>query len=826
MAATFDFHSRADRAATLALVLLLVFPGPALAAAGAVSLRPQDPPRQGVLEGRVLDAGSGEAVSYARVSVLGRQGALVATAEADRDGAYAVESVPPGTYAVRASRVGYASRTRAGIRIAAGQRRTLDLELASTPLAGDELVVSASRLSERVLESDASVAVVDGREVSRRRSSTIFGALDGVRGADYFETGLGQQQVNSRGFVGPFSSHLRTLVDGRPVSLPGLMTSLPGMLPVVQEDVEQVELVAGPASALYGSNAAHGVVNVVTRDPRESPGHTLYVGFGNRDQVRISGRAAGKLGERFAYKFAARSLDAADFRRVNTFEVRSEDGTILHAVRDRPDFDISNRVLNGALHFDPSPGTSLVYSAGVSRSDYVNLTVISRLQVQDYDVWYHQLRADLESLGPGSLTAQASYTGNASGESFFLDLAARARIPEAHGGAGLDPAAARETARFVDASDRFDADARYALELGDDHGLMAGAKWLLSRPETRGSFLADGPGEPAIRVRESGGFLAYENRSLDDVRLSLVGRYDHHSDYGGRLSAKLAGTWEVEPGWVLRGGLNRGFDSPATYLLHGRSYIRTRGGLDVVLRGAHEGFRRVSVAAGEPAAHVDPLEPLGVTSVEAGVRGTVGRSVFLDLAVHRSLYSDFVTPPQPISDPAAEIFVVDPETGEPRREITLSYLNYGELPVFGADLGVQFVPTSDLSLEGSVSYQEPGEFREPLAGVPEPSFNVPTRKAKVSGELNDWWGEESYVSLQAVVVDGFDFQGGEVPYLNGRVEAYQVLDLGLGVPLEFLPASRASLEVSIDNLLDHRHVQIPGSPELGRVITAGVRARW
>src|SRR5205823_11081401 len=125
---------------------------------------------------------------------------------------------------------------------------------------------------ERVTDAPASVAVVEATTIEERKEPTVFGALRDLKGVDFFETGLAQQQVSARGFVSPFTSNMLLLIDNRLSSLPGVGAPIPGLVPASQNDVRPVEAVLGPRSALYGANAGTGVLNFLTQDPREYPG--------------------------------------------------------------------------------------------------------------------------------------------------------------------------------------------------------------------------------------------------------------------------------------------------------------------------------------------------------------------------------------------------------------------------------------------------------------------------------------------------------------------------------------------------------------------------
>lgn len=782
----------------------------------ATAIQGRSPPE---IRGRVTDAQTGQPVVAARIHARGGSGDIVRAARSESDGSYVLTGLAAGTYTLEATRLGFATQTFPDVVLRSGGPTVVDFALPAVALQARAIVVTASRRVERVVDADATVSVVDGASVEQQRESTVFGAVKGVKGLDYFASGLGQQQVNARGFVNPFTTNLLFLIDHRLASLPGLGTVLPGLVMAAQNDVSRVEVVTGPSSALYGANAGNGVVNVITRDPLERPGQEVEFTAGQRGTLRASGRSSGPAGPRLGYKVTVDHYQANDFERRNAFL-----GGGGYAVLDDPDFDVLNQTVSGALHYVPSAGTRFVYAGGYTRADYINLTVVSRLQVDGYHAWYQQLRGHFDT-DIGTWFAQAYYTKNDAGDSYYLDILARSQIPQANGGPGLSYDAALQRATFVDRSDRFDAELQHRVVLGSGHVLTSGAQWRHIRPASGGTYLTDGPDDESIRIDETGAYVGYENLILPEFRFNVVGRFDRHSDFGFRFSPKAAVSYMPGGDHTLRVSYNRAYNSPTTYLLYARSIVgRDPGGLPVFVRGNRAGFERVNVAGGEAPAAIPALEPLDVQSFELGYRGIFGGGVFADVSVYRSLYRNYISKEAPISSPQDSVFARDPATGEVYREQTRTYLNYGELPVLGADVGLQII-ARQLQVSGSASHQAPGTFRKPVEGLDPPSFNAPRWKLKFAASYRDWWHPGSLVELSGRRVDTFDFVS-SLPYLSGTVDGYEVLDLVVSAGWLRAPFGQLNLGAAVKNVFDSHHVEIPGGAPLGRVATATVAVRW
>jgi outer membrane receptor for ferrienterochelin and colicins len=778
-----------------------------------------------LLRGVVLDRATGGPVPGAQVVVRDRQGTTVRAGYSGAEGQFRFSGVSPGEYSVEVGRIGFARGVETAVRLIEGGEVLLEFHLRAVALMTDAVVVTAGRRVERVADSDVSVAVVGRERIREAREPTVFGTLARVGGVDVFEAGLGHQQVSARGFVNPFSTNLLILIDHRLAALPGLMTLLPGMVTAAQEDMERVEVVIGPSSALYGPNAGNGVVNIVTRGPLEGQGQSLRVTGGERGFLRAAGRSAGPLTDRLAYSVTAEVQRVRDFPRVNTFF-----GADSHSIQDEPDFDVRHRILTGALHFEPSPGRRFIYSGGVTEADYINLTVVSRLQVQGWQTSYHQLRAHLDDfLGTGSLFVQGYRTRNDAGDSHYLDLLARLQIPQEFGGPGLPPEVARERATFVDRADRFDLEFQHVASLGEAHTLTTGAQWRRTRPDSDGTYLSDGPDGGPIRFYETGVYAGYENTRVPGLRLTLIGRYDHHEDVGSRFSPKFGASWSVQEGHTVRGSYSRAFNSPVTFLLYAQSFVgMTSTGLPIMLRGNRDGFRFVNLDGGPVPAPIPPLEPLNVESYEIGYRGVFRNRFVLDAAAYRTVYWNYISKEATVSRPGPPgegVFVVDPVTGEPRTELTLTYLNYGQLPVLGFDFRSQWLVSERWTLSGAVSHQSPGTFRRGLEGLDPPAFNAPRRTYRAGLDWRGWHGPGSHLALTGRRVEEHEFES-NLPYLTGTVPTYHVVDLSAGIPVPVPLAGSARLDLSVKNLLDNRHFQIPGGAELGRLASISLALEW
>lgn len=238
-----------------------------MAAAQTPSL---SPPASGVadssrlhLAGVVAAAGSGVGLVGAEVRVSRVAGTDTLFARTDAMGRWRVALTQPGRYFVRVRRVGYVTATSAVDVREAGERGTsLVMRLDEAPLALDQIVVTAARREQRLADVVTTTEVLTRADIERTGASDLASVLTeqtGVQlqggmpaGAGVMLQGLGSERV-------------LVLLDGQPVA--GRISGVFDVSRIPTSVVERVEIVKGPQSTLYGTDAMGGVINIVTRRP-------------------------------------------------------------------------------------------------------------------------------------------------------------------------------------------------------------------------------------------------------------------------------------------------------------------------------------------------------------------------------------------------------------------------------------------------------------------------------------------------------------------------------------------------------------------------------
>src|SRR2546422_9520754 len=210
-----------------------------------------------VVRGTVRDAATGQALEDARVAAQGS----AHTVPTDAAGRYTLTGIAAGTVVVRAQRFGYRAATDT-LTLAPGDSVAADFVLRPSALHMDPLVVTAGKRSQLLDQVVTSVGLVQDSELARRAVNTVDEAVDKAPGVQFLN---GQVNIRgSTGYVQGLGARVLLLVDGVPANQGDRGGINWDMLPVDQ--VERVEIVKGAGSALYGSAALGGVVNLITRD--------------------------------------------------------------------------------------------------------------------------------------------------------------------------------------------------------------------------------------------------------------------------------------------------------------------------------------------------------------------------------------------------------------------------------------------------------------------------------------------------------------------------------------------------------------------------------
>ena len=335
-----------------------------------------------------------------------------ARTEASDEGRFRLMLPSPGTYSLHVRSIGYAERRLDEVEVPASGT-TLELKLDALPYQLNTVIVTALRRTEKALDAPASVTVVTAQQVEERTAVTALDHTVGLPGVDVAVQGLQGRQVVGRGFNQTFGTSLLLLSDYRTASIPSLRANLSHFITPIEEDVERVEVLRGPASALYGPNAADGVVHVITKSPFESPGGSLTAVAGGRSLFEGTLRYARILDPHIAFKISGKYLrgDEWDAPAVPA-ELTGRD-PLIERVSGEARVDVR-----------PTPtGTAVLTVGSTLAMSHVEYTPIGASQVRDWRYDFAQLR-----YSDGRFFAQAFANANSSGRTSTFARSSRRTI--------------------------------------------------------------------------------------------------------------------------------------------------------------------------------------------------------------------------------------------------------------------------------------------------------------------------------------------------------------------------------------------------------------
>ncbi|MCL8536221.1 TonB-dependent receptor [Chryseobacterium gallinarum] len=160
----------------------------------------------------------------------------------------------------------------------------------------NEVVISASRVPEKVLRSPVAIEKIDIKTIRESPAASFYETLENVKGLQLLTSSLTLKVPNSRGFNSPNNFRFMQLVDGVDVQSATLGVPLGNAIGPTELDIQSMEITPGAASALYGMNAVNGLASLQTKDPFTSEGISLYLKGGVNHVDHISHTTA-PLGE-------------------------------------------------------------------------------------------------------------------------------------------------------------------------------------------------------------------------------------------------------------------------------------------------------------------------------------------------------------------------------------------------------------------------------------------------------------------------------------------------------------------------------------------------
>lgn len=182
-------------------------------------------------------------------------------------------------------------------------------------------VTSVSKKSEKASEAAAAIYVITQEDIKRSGVTTIPEALRMAPGIQVARIDAGTWEITARGFANSseFDNKLLVLIDGRSVYNPLFSGVLWEEQGVPIEDIERIEVIRGPGSTLWGANAVNGVINIITKNSKDTQGNLASAGAGTFDKFSGLVQHGGKINDSTTYRAYAQ-----DYEQGNTYHLNGE----------------------------------------------------------------------------------------------------------------------------------------------------------------------------------------------------------------------------------------------------------------------------------------------------------------------------------------------------------------------------------------------------------------------------------------------------------------------------------------------------------------------
>ncbi|TRX40465.1 TonB-dependent receptor domain-containing protein [Flavobacterium restrictum] len=338
---------------------------------------------QNSISGTVTD-GNNQPIPGANIKVVGD----AATTVSDIDGKFTLSLTKTLPLTLEITSVGFGSQK---VNVKSSNQK-VNVKLTDEETKLNEVVVSASRTPERVLESPVTIERMGIAEIKKSASPSFYDGLENLKEVQMNTSSLSFKSINTRGFATVANTRFMQLVDGMDNSSPLLNFVLGNMIGVSEIDVQSVELLPGASSALYGANAFNGILFMNSKSPFTSPGITAYAKYGQTSQKAAGSNDYIDYGIRMAAVFSPKLAGKVNFtymRGTDWYATNYDDKTVAGRDRSHVNYDGINVYgdevstnLKGvgqslaSLGLIPAGAVNLLPNYNVSRTGYneVDLT--------------------------------------------------------------------------------------------------------------------------------------------------------------------------------------------------------------------------------------------------------------------------------------------------------------------------------------------------------------------------------------------------------------------------------------------------------------------
>ena len=652
------------------------------------------------------------------------------------------------------------------------------------------IVITASRTEQVLHEVPAAVSVMSAEQIEQIPADDFADLLRNIPGMNVSQISARDINMTTRGSTASLETAQLVLVDGRTLYLDFFGFVMWDFMPTHPGEIKQIEVVRGPGSAVWGANAMNGVVNVITKRPKEMVGTRLSIGAGELGTV-IGSLTTAVAGEKSGFKGTLAYYEQDPYPRPEG-SIPGTEGPTNPDGTPYPPFDnkgTEQPKIDLRYDYDTTDDSTWRVSGGYAGTDGLVHTGIGPFDINDKaEMTYGQLDWNKQAL-------QVSFYAN------FLEGDATNLL-------AFDTSGQRLLFDF--ASDTYNLGITNTSVAGDSHILTYGAN------ARRNDFeLSIAPG--GEERNEWGIFLQDEILLGDKFRWVIGGRYDDIDPIDGVFSPRTTFLYSPTPNNTFRLSYNEAFRAPSMV----NNYLEIVLLNPVVLPTGPYIFP--SVAGG----NIDLVEE-SLTSIEIGWVGTFNAST-VTLSIYETETTDSIDfftaatytsqfPPPNFPLPPFVLDIPPPLGLQGLLPAAFSYRNAGEIINKGVEFSWGYNPRGIWSFYFNASWQDEPETtgieEEPLpSGKLVVPVNIPPEwRFNAALTLNDerWFGSAGFnYQDEAFWTDVLDSR------FWGPTDSFTQFNASLGYRF----SDAVSLSVNGQNLTDERVQQHVFGDIISRKVT-------
>lgn len=645
------------------------------------------------------------------------------------------------------------------------------------PKYEETVVVSASRTEEKLVNAPATMTVIGQQTIQSAPTQNFAELLRAVPGVNITQVSARDINVTTRGATGTLATGQLALLDGRSLYQDFFGFVMWDFLPVNLNEVKQVEVIRGPASAVWGANALNGVVNVITKSPREMQGTSAVLGVGGFDRnagtsagqgagtmFYISGTHAQAVNDRVAFKISAGGYTQDPYARPSgTIPCdRSEvcSGTknpypnYVNQGSTQPKFD-------ARVDYDLPDGKKWSFAGGVAGTDGIMHTGIGPFDINSGSV-----------MGYGKV----NFANKGFKAAFFTNVL----NGDAANLLTVDATTSQPVA-FNFATKTFDFEASNVQTFEGKHVVTYGGNLRFNRFDLSLAPNADNRTEGGGYVQDEM-FLSKMFRLVAGAR---VDRFDYLDNFV--FSPRVSFMIKPEENQTFRISYNRAYRSPSVInnflqvTIAEPLNLSAFAGLNPALATQPYPLPVASVGnTGLKETSVDVFE-IGYTGAVAQGRAIVSAAVYVNKTHDDILFTEDTSKRYTATNPPPNwvsfthlppsLIALIPGGSLPS---TFTYLNFGETTQKGLELGVEGSVNRNVSLFVNYSFQATPVVDFALSEVNLPAKNrfnagLHFTKSRYLGSLDVTYSDSAF--WQDVLDDRY----------HGTTKAYTMVNGGFGV---------------------------------------------